>query len=98
MKAWIKRFWSTATRSRTARPKSTQEESITAAYIRQNRALVDLLKRQQETLDRIVAAKFDRPITPPGEQIDNAMPSTMLNDVLFAESDAEFLEKSERLH
>lgn len=100
MWAWIKQFLSTDTpSSSTAASKPlTQEESITQAYIKQNRQLVTLLQKQQDTLDRIVAARYDRAVTAPIEQIDNRPPDAMLFDVLGCESDAEFMEKAATLN
>lgn len=97
----IKRFLSIDTPLRSTppnKPALTQDETITQAYIRQNKQLVTLLQKQQETLDRIVAAKYDRPVTAPIEQIDNRPPDAMLFDVLGSESDAEFLEKAATLN
>lgn len=103
MMEWIARFWSMVTPSNFTgakqRQRPTQEESITSAYIKQSRQLVELLTRQQETLDRIVAAKFDRPIAAQMEPVKaDKPPDSMLFDTLFVESDAEFLEKTKTLN
>ncbi len=90
---------STTTSKKPVKAAPSQEESITQAYIKQNRALVALLEKQQDTLDRIVAAKFDRPIGAAIEQIKpDTPPEAMLFDALFAESDTEFLAKAETLN
>lgn len=89
---FLRRSKNTRTASAPTKPERT--DKLTLALIESNKALTRLCEKQQETLDRIVAAKFDRPVAMPSEaQEDNRPPQSMLYDVLFAESDAEFIEK-----
>lgn len=75
-----------------------QPSALETAFLAQSQALIDLAHKQQETLDRIVAARFDRPYATHTPQEPNAtMPEYMLNDQtsvvasLTLESDDEFL-------
>lgn len=84
--------------------------AIETVFLAQSRALAEVMKRQadtidrmQETLDRIVTAKYDRPVVPMIEKQESAnMPLFALNDQddpsieagiasLTVDSDAEFL-------
>lgn len=79
----------------TAKP--SPSSALETAFLEQSRALIELAKSQQETLDRIVTARYDRPFQPKIEARPNAtMPEYMLDDqnigaALTAESDSEFL-------
>lgn len=87
---WFKRSKNTPTL-----PRAERLDKVTQALIESNKAVIRLCERQQETLDRIVAAKYDRPISMPVEkQEDNRPPDSMLYDTLFTESDTEFIEKA----
>lgn len=88
------------------------DESETVLLRRENRALrqdlaaqqsatiqslLALTSRQQETIDRVIVAKFDRPVVAAGEDAAAAVQPVMipiehLADVMEIESDAEFLE------
>ena len=85
---WIQRWFGTPT------PSVTEQ-----VLLEQTRALAELCHRQQETLDRIVGARFDRPVTPALPQIDNAPPDGLMNDqelplaaALTVESDEAFIQ------
>lgn len=82
-----------------------QPSAAESLIAEQFRVLSDLCRRQQETLDRIVAAKFDKPFLPaqPANAANPTMPDYMLQDqpmsaesdlagALTVESDADFLE------
>lgn len=90
MLAWLRRLIGT--------DKPSQSSALESAFLEQSRALIELAKRQQETLDRIVTARYDRPFAPVIHPQPNAtMPDYMLDDqntlnaALTAESDSEFL-------
>lgn len=97
---WKQLFGSTSTRKASA---------LETAFLAQSKAIADVMKRQQdliakqqETLDRIVTAKYDRPIATPATPVpSDPMPEWALNDqgdvtpeaiaAITAESDADFL-------
>lgn len=72
MSVWQRLFGRTPTQRR---------DAVETAFIAQSKAIVEIVKQQQATLDRIVTAQYDRPI----ERIvhplsDNSMPAWALND------------------
>ena len=92
--------------------KPHKPSALETAFLQQSKALADVMKRQQETidklqstLDRIVAAKYDRPISAPVvHQPNPTMPESYMSDqgdvegpdvasLLTVESDAEFLKQ-----
>ena len=101
---WRKYFGTTATQ-----PQPTKPGPLEAAFLEQSKVIASILKRQQdfiaqqqETLDRIVTAKYDRPVAPSIPHIPDQMSSWGLSDqgetrepdlfaALDAETDAEFL-------
>lgn len=91
MLAWLRRLIGT--------DKPSPSSALETAFLEQSRALVELSRQQQATLDRIVTARYDRPFQPKIEPIAPAtMPEFMLDDqsstlsaALTAESDSEFL-------
>jgi hypothetical protein len=90
MLAWLRRLIGT--------DKQPQSSALETAFLEQSRALVEICRKQQETLDRIVTARYDRPFQPKIEERPNpTMPEYMLDDqgaigaAIMAESDEEFL-------
>lgn len=82
--------------------------ALETAFLAQSKVIADVMKRQQDliaqqqaTLDRIVTAKYDRPISLPAQVIpSDKMPDWAMNDqgdvvdpiqALSVDSDAEFL-------
>lgn len=86
---WLKQWHTTS-----SQPKRTDLLTVIA---QQNQRLIDLLEKQHATLDRVVQAKFDVPVAGHAtEQRESQpmFPSYMMSDTL---SDAEFLEKADRI-
>lgn len=86
---------------------ATQRQSpIETAFLQQSKALADtqknllkIIEQQQQTLDRIVNAKYDPPVFKPQEIANPQMPLFAMNDqdtgympALDADSDKAFLE------
>lgn len=86
-----------------ATSKPQQSSAIEQLALAQSKALIELCQQQQQTLDRIVAAKYDRPFQAPlVPQPNPTMPDFMMTDqtdtsplsaVLSVDSDQEFIDR-----
>jgi hypothetical protein len=89
-----------------SKPMPQRRDAVETAFIAQSKALTEIIRQQQATLDRIVTAQYDRPIERIVHPVeDNRMSSWALNDQgdvrpdpiakgienLHAESDTDFL-------
>ena len=80
MLAWLKQFFITST--------PRKPSALETAFLAQSKAIADVMKRQQDliaqqqsTLDRIVTAKYDRPIALPAQVIpSDRMPDWAMTD------------------
>jgi hypothetical protein len=93
---WIKRFFSTQTSLEILelRRENREMRLLLAKALKSSQ---ELSLQQQASLDRVISAKFDLPVTVsiPYTQAKNAynMPIEHFSDVMSVEDDREFLEK-----
>lgn len=89
---WSKRFNSTDTSELTELRKENRAMRLDLA--RALKVSQDLALKQQESLDRVITAKFDVPVTTPrayAQPLRSAMPMEHMSDVLNIEDDGEFI-------
>lgn len=82
----------------TPQPSTPRRDLLEKAFIDQSKALVEVIKQQQATLDRIVMAKYDRPVErAQAPQVSEQMPLWGMNDQGDSRPDPEAAEIEHQL-